>query len=123
MVKKQKTKARRKLHVRTGDTVTVIAGNDLGVRGEVLRTMPGENKVVVENVNVHYVHEKAGQRGRRQGERVEKEMPVDASNVMLICQNRECERYGRTVRVGRRRQKDGGKARVCVQCENPIGSE
>ncbi len=124
MAKKNKKKERKKLQIRTGDNVAVISGNDRGVRGEVVHTQPEAGKVLVENVNVHYVHEKAGQKGRgRQGERVEKEMPVDVSNVMLICRNRECQRYDRPVRVRRIKENDGSRTRVCVKCEHRIQSD
>ena len=116
-----KKNAKRYLNVRSGDTVAVIAGNDLGRRGRVLRTIPKDNKVLVEDVNVRYVHEKPGRGGRRQGERVEKEMPVDASNVMLICRNRDCTRFDQPVRVRtRRRKRTGERQRVCVKCEEPV---
>ncbi len=124
MPKKHQKKVKRKLKIRSKDTVAVIAGDDFGVRGEVLRTYPEDGKVLVENVNVHYVHEKPGQRGRRQqGERVEKEMPVDVSNVMLICGNRDCNSYDRPVRVRRKKENDGSTTRLCAKCEHSIQSE
>ncbi len=122
MAKKNIKNKRNKLNIRSGDNVAVIAGNDLGVRGTVMRTLPEKNKVVVEDVNIRYVHEKAGTQGRRQGERVEKEMPVDVSNVMLVCQNRECEKYDKPVRIRRKRSGDSGFQRLCVKCGNAIES-
>ena len=119
--KAKKNGKKRKLHVRTGDNVVMVAGNDLGATGRILRTIPDENKVVVEDVNVHFVHEKPGRAGRRQGERIEKEMPVDASNVMLVCRNRDCGSHGKPVRVRRRKGQDGNTMRLCVKCEQPVG--
>lgn len=123
MAKKIQKNKSRKFNIRSGDDVAVIAGNDLGVRGTVIRTVPDDNKVFVEDVNVRYVHEKAGSQGRRQGERVEKEMPVDASNVMLVCQNRDCEKFGKPVRIRRKRSGDSGFQRLCVKCGNAIESD
>ncbi len=120
MKKNVKNRKKKYLHIRKGDNVEVIAGNDLGLQGEVVRTIPESNQVVVEDVNVHFVHEKAGTHGRRQGERVEKEMPVDVSNVMLLCSNKGCERSGKPVRIKWKVQDDGSKTRLCVKCDHPV---
>ena len=51
----------RKMHVRRGDQVQVIAGNYKGARGQVLRTLPGKNRVVVEGVNMRKRHQRPSQ--------------------------------------------------------------
>ena len=71
------------MHIRKDDVVVVIAGDDKGKRGRVLRVLRDENKVVVEGINRVYRHLKPSRRNP-QGGRLSKEMPVDASNVMLI---------------------------------------
>ena len=71
------------MHVKRGDQVIVIAGNDKGSQGEVLQVMRSENRVVVEGVNVRVKHEKPTQQSPK-GERVEREFPIHASNVQLI---------------------------------------
>ena len=71
------------MFIRKDDIVEVVAGDDKGTRGKVLRVLRGENKVVVEGVNRVYRHLKPSRRNP-QGGRLSKEMPVDASNVMLI---------------------------------------
>ena len=71
------------MHVKTGDTVVVIAGNDKGATGEVTRVLRDKNKVVVSGVNVRVKHKKPTQQNP-QGERVEQEFPIHASNVMLV---------------------------------------
>ena len=68
---------------RKDDTVEVVAGDDKGTRGKVLRILRAQNKVVVEGVNRVYRHLKPS-RANPQGGRLSKEMPVNASNVMLI---------------------------------------
>jgi len=71
------------MHIRSGDTVEVIRGDDKGKRGRVLRVILKTGKVVVEGVNKVYKHVKPNRRNP-QGGRLSKEMPLDASNVMLL---------------------------------------
>ena len=98
-----------------GDTVVVIAGKDRGKRGRVLRTIPGEGKIVVEGVNILKRHAKAGQSrgGTRamQGGIVDFEAPLAYSNVMLVCPS--CDR---PTRIRHTALSDGRKALQCVNC-------
>jgi large subunit ribosomal protein L24 len=71
------------MYIRKEDTVEVIAGDDKGTRGKVLRVLRSKNQLVVEGVNRVYRHLKPSKRNP-QGGRLSKEMPVDASNVMLV---------------------------------------
>src|SRR6478672_1625721 len=91
------------MHIRKDDTVEVIAGDDKGTRGRVLRVLRDEGKVVVEGVNRVYRHLKPSKRNP-QGGRLSKEMPLDASNVMLID-----PKAGIPTRVGVRYTADGTK--------------
>lgn len=70
------------MHVRSGDTVIVIAGNDKGTTGEVRRVIRKKDRVVVEGVNLRWRHKRPTQENP-QGERVQEECPIHASNVML----------------------------------------
>ena len=110
---------RSKPHIRRNDQVEVMAGESKGSRGRVLRVMPGENKVVVEGVNLVWKHLKPS-RERPRGGRVEREAPIAVSNVMLLCQNRACERHDRPVRTRMVVNSDRTKDRVCVRCRRPI---
>jgi large subunit ribosomal protein L24 len=110
---------RPKLHVCRGDTVEVIAGNARGARGRVLRALPQDGKVVVEGINMVWKHLRRSQQ-HPQGGRIEVEAPIDASNVMLLCRNRECERYDMPVRTRKDWTEDGNKIRVCVKCGSEI---
>lgn len=105
----------KKLLIRRDDTVEITTGVYAGARGRVLRTFPRDGKVVVEGVNVKWKHVRRSQRYPRGG-RIEIEAPIDASNVMLICPNRECERFDRPVRIRNEVREDGTKARRCVRC-------
>jgi large subunit ribosomal protein L24 len=76
------TPTRIKMKIRKGDTVQVIAGKDKGRTGEVLRTLPWENRVVVQGVNLRTRHVKPAQEGES-GRIVSEEASLHASNVML----------------------------------------
>jgi large subunit ribosomal protein L24 len=71
------------MHVNTGDQVIVIAGNNKGRTGTVLEVLRQRNRVVVEGVNMRTKHQKPTQQNP-QGERVQQECAVHASNVMLL---------------------------------------
>jgi large subunit ribosomal protein L24 len=79
---KAKPAVRVKMRLRKGDTVQVIAGKDKGKTGEVLRTLPYENRVVVQGINLRTRHVKPTQEGET-GRIVTEEASLHASNVML----------------------------------------
>ncbi|MFN6338309.1 MAG: 50S ribosomal protein L24 [Cyanobacteriota bacterium] len=79
---RSKPQVRVKMRIRKGDTVQVIAGKDKGKTGEVIRTLPYENRVVVEGINLRTRHVKPTQEGES-GRIVTEEASVHASNVML----------------------------------------
>jgi len=99
-----------KLSVKKGDTVLVIAGKDNGKKGKIVQVLPKENRVVVEGVNVVKRHTRPSQK-LPQGGIVEKEAPIHASNVMVICPS-----CGKPTRVGKKFLADGSKIRVCKKC-------
>lgn len=68
------------MHVKKGDEVIVLAGNDRGKRGVVKQALPSKNRVVVEGVNIRTKHLRRSQQNP-QGGRVEREFPIHASNV------------------------------------------
>src|SRR5579859_4402717 len=105
------------VHVRKDDMVEVIAGDDAekGRAHKVLRVLPDRGKVVVEGVNRVYKHVKPNRRNP-QGGRLSKEMPIDASNVLLYCPT--CRRG---VRTGKRYGEDGSKERYCKKCSASLG--
>ena len=76
------TTSHAKLRIRTGDTVQVITGKNKGKIGPVLRTLPAENRLVVEGVNLRTRHVKP-QQENESGRIVNEEAPIHASNVML----------------------------------------
>ena len=103
------------MHIRKDDTVEVLAGDDKGTRGRVLRVLRDRNKVVVEGVNRVYRHLKPNRRNP-QGGRLSKEMPVDVSNVMLID-----PQTNQPTRVGVRYTEDGRKERYAKRSGASLG--
>lgn len=113
---------RRKLHVRRNDTVEIITGADKGRRGRVLATMPDRGRIVVEGANMVWKHVKPSQQ-RQRGGRIEIEAPLDVSNVMLLCQNRDCQSYDKPVRTRMAVDDKNVKQRVCAKCGEPIAAQ
>jgi len=100
--------------IRVDDIVEVIAGDDRGARGKVLSVDRTANKVMVEGVNRVYKHMRRSQRNP-QGGRLSKEMPISASNVMLV------NAAGQATRVGVRFLEDGRKERFCKKTGASLG--
>ena len=99
-----------KMHVKRGDKVVVIAGKDKGKEGNVIAAFPEQNKVIVEGVAVAKKHQKARMQGQASAI-IDKEMPIDASNVMRVC-----PKCGKPARVGVKTFEDGSKAKYCKKC-------
>ena len=91
------------MKVKKEDTVLVVSGNARGKKGRILKVFPKENRVIVEGVNLIKRHTKPSQRNA-QGGIVEKEAPIDASNVMVIC-----NKCGEPSRIGYKTLDEGGK--------------
>jgi large subunit ribosomal protein L24 len=97
------------MRIKKGDQVEVIAGNFKGVRGEVMRVYPGQNRLTVKGVNLVKKHQRPQPgtgRGQVQGGIIEFEAPIDASNVMLVDPE-----TNEPTRVGIRVEEDGRKVR------------
>lgn len=98
------------MHIKANDIVEVITGDDRGVRGKVLKVNRQAGKLIVEGVNRVYKHVRRSQRNP-QGGRLSKEMPVQISNVLLVC-----TKCGKASRTGSRFLDDGSKERYCKKC-------
>ena len=101
--------------IRKNDSVVVPTGKDRGKRGRVLRVVPDKNRVIVEGVNIIKRHTKANPQRGVKGGLVEREAPLHASNVQLVCP--EC---GKPTRLGKKILGDGRKVRVCRKCEGVV---
>ena len=104
------------MKVRKGDRVRVLSGKDSGKEGEVMRVLPGEGKVIVEGVNVAKRHQRPT-RTTMQGGIIDKDMPLPASAVAVICP------VDGPTRVGYRFEDTGTgrrKIRVCRKCGSDL---
>jgi large subunit ribosomal protein L24 len=112
------------LKISKGDTLEIIAGNDKGQRGEVQRVIRKKKKdgaydpnrvyVLVGGVNLATKHQRATGRVRTQTGRIEKEMPIHISNVMLIGADNKPTRTGYEV------ASDGSKTRIDRRSGDPL---
>src|SRR5574337_216319 len=98
------------LQIKKNDLVAVVAGKDKGKRGKVLKVIPKTRRALVEKVNFVKRHTKPGGTSK-QWRILERENPIHASNLMLVC-----KKCNRPVRVGVSRLADGKKVRVCKKC-------
>ena len=92
------------MKLKKGDHVVVIAGKDKGTEGEIAQVMPSSNQVIVNGVNTAKKHQKP-RTANQQGGIIDRDMPIDASNVMLV-------HKGKPTRVGYKVKADGTKVRV-----------
>jgi large subunit ribosomal protein L24 len=102
------------LKIRKGDRVRVLSGKDKGKEGEVMRAMPRDGKVIVEGVNIARKSQRPT-RTTQQGGIIDKDMPIQVSNVALVC-----PACGKPTRVGYKIDASGSKARVCKKCGGEI---
>jgi large subunit ribosomal protein L24 len=101
--------------IRKNDNVIVTTGKDRGKRGRVLKVLPDKNRVIVEGVNFIKRHTKPNPQRGVKGGLVEREAPLHASNVQVVCP--DC---GRATRIGRKILGDGRKVRICRKCEGVV---
>ena len=98
-----------KLHIKTGDTVVVLSGDDKGMRGEVIAVSPAEGKLLVKGVNMIHKHVKPRKQGETGGI-IDAEGAIYASKVAVYCS--KCDKG---VRVKMATEGDQ-KVRVCAKC-------
>jgi large subunit ribosomal protein L24 len=103
-----------KVHVKKGDIVKVVAGDNNGKTGKVLEVIPDKGRVVVEGVNIIKKHARPSQKNP-QGGIIDRPGPIAAANVMVVCPN--CDE---AVRTGNVRRSDGSAARTCKRCGKAI---
>ena len=93
------------MKIRKGDRVIVLQGKDRGKEGVVMRAMPKEGKVIVDGVNIARKHQKA-RKATMQGGIINKDMPIEVSNVAIVGSD------GKPTRIGYKVNKDGTKVRI-----------
>lgn len=102
------------MKIRKGDNIIVIAGKDKGKKGKVIKVIPDEGRIIVENINLKKKHQRPKTAGKK-GEKIEVPRPMAVSNVMLVCKN-----CGKPTRVGIEITPDGEKIRMCKKCKLAI---
>ena len=95
-------------HIKKGDTVEVIAGDNKGSTGRVMKVIPSKKRVIVEGLNLAYKHVRPSQRNP-QGGRIRIEQPIHISNVLPVN-----PKSSRGSRVKFEVAKDGSKKKVAV---------
>ena len=105
------------MNIKKNDKVQILAGKDKGKSGKVLQSLPHDNRVSVEGLNLLIKHLRPRRDGEK-GQRIEFPAFINASNVSLIC-----PKCGKKTRVGYKIVKQDGKAkkyRVCKKCQEVI---
>ncbi len=104
------------MKLKKGDRVRVLSGKDRGKEGDIMRVLPREGKVIVDGVNVARRHQRAT-RATMQGGIIDKDMPLPASAVAIVCPSDGPTRIGyrfEDTGTGRR------KIRVCRKCGSDL---
>jgi len=102
------------MKIKKEDTVLIIVGKDKGKKGKVRQTMPKDNLLIIEGVNIVKRHMKPRGQARQAGI-IEREAPIQVSDVMLIC-----PKCNKPVRVQSKILDDGKRVRVCGKCDEVI---
>jgi large subunit ribosomal protein L24 len=104
----------KKINIKKGDTVIVIAGNSKGQQGRVLEVIRDKDRAIVEGVNMLSKHTKAA-KNAPQGGIIKKEGPIHISNLMLVDPS-----SGKPTRVGRRLSDKGKLVRYAIKSGEEI---
>jgi large subunit ribosomal protein L24 len=96
------------MKIKKGDNVKIISGKDRGKTGKVMRSIPAEQAIVVEGLNMVTKHIRAT--ANRKGQRIKLPAALDVSNVQLVC-----PKCGKSTRVGYKVMEDK-KMRICRKC-------
>jgi len=102
------------MKIRKDDTVLVITGKDRGKKGKVRFAYPKDGGVLIEGINFIKRHTRAVRQVRQAGI-IEREAPIDVSNVMLLC-----SKCNHPTRVGFRSLVGDKKVRICQVCHEVI---
>ncbi|MFB0532350.1 MAG: 50S ribosomal protein L24 [Desulfatiglandales bacterium] len=101
---------KKKFYIRKNDKVMVMTGKEKGKIGTVLKIITKKERAVVEKLNMVKRHTRPGPKTAKGGI-VEKEAPINISNLMLVC-----GKCAEAIRVGKKMLEDGSKVRFCKKC-------
>lgn len=108
-----------RLKIKKGDQIIVLAGKDKGRQGKVIQTLPKDNSVIIDGINMVTRHQRPGRTTRAtpatQTGRIQKPAPLATGKVMLIC-----PRCGKPSRVGQEIDEGGHHVRTCKRCRELI---
>ena len=107
------------MHVCKNDMVVVMAGNEVGKTGKIIKVLREKKRVVIKGINLVYKHSKPSQKNQ-QGGRIQKEASVSIANVLPVCQNKNCKKNDKGVRTRKKILENGSKLRVCACCGSEI---
>jgi large subunit ribosomal protein L24 len=107
------------MHVRKNDIVKIRTGDDSGKTGKILGVNEETGRVLVEGVHFVWKHLRRSQQ-HPHGARIQKEAPIEASNVVILCQS--CNKPTRVSRQKLEQQK-GGRVRICKKCKQAVTPE
>ncbi len=103
-----------KMRLHKGDRVRVLRGKDRGATGDIIRVIPKDGRIIVEGVNRAKKHQKAT-RATMQGGIIDKDMPISASAVALVCNH-----CGKATLIGYEFDQNGEKKRICKKCKGAV---
>ena len=103
-----------KLHIKKNDTVIVLAGNDKGKTGKVLKVLVDDNRAIVEGVNIVSKSTKPSAKNP-QGGIIKQEAPIHISNLNLVD-----PKSGKATRISIKKNEDGSKIRIAKKSEEEI---
>jgi len=106
---------RTRINLKKNDMVQVIAGRDAGKQGKILKVIPEKNRIIVQGVGFTKKHTRPNPQRNIKGGIAEREAPIHASNVMVVCG--EC---GERTRIGAKTLADGNKTRICRKCDGAL---
>src|SRR3990167_486096 len=101
------------------DLVAVMAGNEAGKTGKIIKVLREKKRVIIKGLNLVYRHTKPSQKNQ-QGGRIQKEASIAIASVLPICQNKNCKRNGKGVRTRKKILENRNKMRVCACCGSEI---
>lgn len=100
--------------IKKNDTVKILSGRDRGKTGKILFIWPDKNRALIQGRNLVKKHQRKTKEDQ-QGGVIQKESPIDVSNLMLVCQ-----KCSKSTRVGFSALSDGTKVRLCKKCKELI---
>ncbi|MDD4635222.1 MAG: 50S ribosomal protein L24 [Dehalococcoidales bacterium] len=102
------------MKIKKNDTVLVTASKDKGKKGKVRQVITRDGQLMVDGINMVKKHARPTKQARQAGI-IERESPMDISNVMYLC-----DKCHKPVRLGYRKLDDGKKVRYCKSCKEVV---